>query len=131
MDQWIPRKTQIVVVEMYAVIKALLVFDDLIAASRVVFLIDSEAVEGALIKGYSGRSDICELTGLFWDLIRKLQIEAYIERAPTDANLSDGPSRGKGREARQGGWLRRSAAELTATRTGLGVAHFELFSGSS
>ena len=38
MDHWIPRKTQIVMVEMYAVIKALLVFDDLVAASRVVFL---------------------------------------------------------------------------------------------
>jgi hypothetical protein len=52
-------------------------------------------VEGALVKGYSSRSDICELVGVFWDLVLELQSLVYIDRVPTDANCSDGASRDK------------------------------------
>ena len=57
------------------------------------FFVDSEPVEGALVKGYSAKDDICELTGVFWRLASDLNIDAYIDRVSTDANIADGPSR--------------------------------------
>lgn len=36
-------------------------------------VIDSEAVEAALIKGYSSKSDLCDLISVFWDLVRRHQ----------------------------------------------------------
>ena len=50
--RWIPRKTQIVPVEMVAPILALETFKDRLVGTDVIVLIDSEAVEAALIKGY-------------------------------------------------------------------------------
>lgn len=57
--------------------------------------VDSEAVEGALVKGYSARSDLCELVGVFWQMALELRLNVYIDRVPTDANCSDCPSRNK------------------------------------
>ena len=67
-------------------------------------LIDSEAVEGALIKGYSGAEDVCELVGLFWDLAAALKCSICIDRVPTDANPADYPSRNDLQKGREAGW---------------------------
>ena len=83
-------------------------FANQLRSKHVLLLIDSEAVEGALIKGYSGTEDVCELVGLFWDLAAKLRCLIYIDRVPTDANPADYPSRNK-MEIGQGlGWPFRS-----------------------
>ena len=66
--------------------------------------LDSEAVEGALIKGYSGTEDVCELVGLFWDLAAKLRCLIYIDSVPTDANPADYPSRNKMEIGQRLGW---------------------------
>ena len=55
--------------------------------------VDSEPVQGALVKGYSSKEDLCELVGVFWSLALEIQVNLYIDRVPTDSNPSDPPSR--------------------------------------
>ena len=64
-----------------------------IEGKRITLVIDSEAAEAALIKGYSARSDINDLAGYMWDLVAKRDIGLYVARVPTNGNPSDGPSR--------------------------------------
>ena len=70
----------------------------------VLLLIDSEAVLGALVKGYSAREDICELVGVFWDLALELRVSIFLDRVPTDLNPSDLPSRDDLETGRSLGW---------------------------
>ena len=121
-QMWIERKTQIALVELLAAVMALAGFADLVRGKRTLLFVDAEAVEGALIKGYSGRSDICELVGLFWALIRDLDILMYIDRVPTDMNIADAPSRNRIQEVEALGWLRRNLSPASVVKQGLGMA---------
>ena len=103
-DQWLPRKNQICMVELLAPIAALWTWRHYLREKFVLLLIDSEVVEAALIKGYSAREDVCELVGVFWDLALDLRVQIYIDRVPTDGNPADGPSRGRLFHADQG-WV--------------------------
>ena len=60
-----------------------------------ILLVDAEAVEGAFVKGYSARTEVCELIGTFWDLALALDCSIFIDLVSTDANCADGPSRNK------------------------------------
>ena len=71
---------------------ALATFKEYVIGKYVLLLVDAEAVEGALVKGYSSKEDMCELVGLFWDLALELRCSIYIDRIPTDANCADKPS---------------------------------------
>ena len=71
--QWLDRKTQIVPVEMLAPIIALSTFGSRLVGCDVLLFVDSEAVEAALVKGYSSKSDLCDLIIIFWDLVFKLR----------------------------------------------------------
>ena len=71
--KWIPRKTQIVLVEMVAPLIALETFKDRLFGADIILLIDSEAVEAALVKGYSSKEDLCELISVFWNQVFDLQ----------------------------------------------------------
>ena len=90
---WLPRATQICMIELLAPIIALATFKEYVTGKYVLLLVDAEAVEGALVKGYSSKEDMCELVGLFWDLALELRCSIYIDRIPTDANCADKPSR--------------------------------------
>ena len=90
---WLPRATQICMIELLAPIIALATFKEYVIGKYVLLLVDAEAVEGALVKGYSSKEDMCELVGLFWDLALELRCSIYIDRIPTDANCADKPSR--------------------------------------
>ena len=57
LSTWIPRKTQIFMIELFATVLALETFRHYMQDSTVLLLVDAEAVEGALVKGYSSRSD--------------------------------------------------------------------------
>ena len=103
-DTWIPRKTQISMIEMFAPVCVLENFKELLKGKRAILFVDSEAVEGALIKGYSARWDLCELTGAFWHTALEMDSIIYIDRVPTDANPSDGLSRGLLDVAKRCGW---------------------------
>lgn len=75
---WISRKTQIVPVEMVATILALQTFKERLFGADLILLIDSEAVEAALIKGYSSKEDLCILISIFWDLVLNLGSECSL-----------------------------------------------------
>ena len=55
MDLWIPRETQIVMVEAIALPVAAETFRTLLRSKRVIWLVDSDAVLGAAIKRHSAR----------------------------------------------------------------------------
>ena len=104
--KWLQRKTQIVPVEMVAPIVALQTFKARLRNCDLILLIDSaEAVEGALIKGYSSREDLCELVSVFWDLVFELRIRVFIDRIATDANPADWPSRDDLETGEKAGWI--------------------------
>ena len=88
-EKWIPRKSQIAMVELFATVVALQIFKPWITGSWSLLFVDSEPVQGALVKGYSAREDLCELVGVFWNLALEFQINFYIGRVPTDSNPAD------------------------------------------
>ena len=98
MEEWLPRNTQIVMVEAFAPAVAIDALRSDMEGANILLLVDAEAVEGALVRGYSSREDLCELAGLFWSLACELDIGVYVDRVPTDGNPSDGPSRGRPEE---------------------------------
>ena len=51
--------------------------------------VDSEPVQGVLIKGYSAKDDVCELVGMVWQISLKLRVNIYLDQVPTDVNPSD------------------------------------------
>ena len=104
MDQWLPRASQICMIELVAVIVAIETFRHYLAGKHVLIFVDSEAVEGALVKGYTARPDICELVGVFWQLALQLKCSVYIDRVPTDANPADHPSRNRMEIGEKLGW---------------------------
>ncbi|CAE7520554.1 unnamed protein product [Symbiodinium pilosum] len=71
--KWLFRKTQIVPMEMIATVLAIETFKDHLRGKDVLLLIDSEAVEASLVKGYSSKQDLCEIIELFWDLALELR----------------------------------------------------------
>ena len=94
-EKWIPRKSQIAMVELFATVVALQTFKPWISGSWSLLFVDSEPVQGALVKGYSAREGLCELVGVFWRLALDVRINLYIDRVPTDSNPADPPSRGR------------------------------------
>ncbi|CAE7374222.1 unnamed protein product, partial [Symbiodinium necroappetens] len=103
-EKWIPRKTQIVPIEMIAPILEIETFRDHLRNKDVLLLIDSEAVEAALVKGYSSKEDLCELVEIFWELALEYRINFFIDRVSTDANPADWPSRDQLEIGRSAGW---------------------------
>ena len=101
---WAPRKTQIVPVEMIAPILALHTFRERLFGTDLILLIDSEAVESALVKGYSSKSDLCTLVSVFWNLIFELRVRVFIDRVSTDFNPADWPSRDDLSTGEKAGW---------------------------
>jgi hypothetical protein len=114
-------------VELFATVVALAAFSDVLFGKRALLFVDAEAIQGALVNGYSGRSDLCELVGLFWALVRHLEILLYIDRVPTDMNPADLPSRGRVRECLEFGWKQRVFNVLSLGRGGLGEAGIQVW----
>ncbi len=115
---WLVRKTQIVPVEMIAPILALQTFKERLFGVDLILLIDSEAVEAALIKGYSSKEDLCKLISVFWDLVFELRIRVFIDRIATDANPADWPSRDDLKTGEAAGWITVKASWPTALNKG-------------
>ena len=90
---WVPRKNQISMVELFAPVLAMEFMSSAMHNKSVIFFVDSESVEGSMVKGYSASDDLCELVGVFWRLADKLKVSIYVDRVSTDANIADGPSR--------------------------------------
>ena len=93
-DLWLPRHSQIMMVELFAPVLAALALPQVLRNRRVILLVDSEAAEGAIVKGSSSKEDINALAARFWEVAMDLRADIYVDRVPTDGNLADGPSRG-------------------------------------
>ena len=104
-----PTQIAIAMVEMFAVVVALETFGLTIRNSWILMFVDSEPVQGALVKGYSAKEDMCELTGVFWKLALELKVNTYIDRVSTDANPADPPSRDRMNIGSRLGWKTVSA----------------------
>ena len=104
-DEWIPRKSQIAMVELFATLVALETFRSELEGSSSLLFVDSESVQGALVKGYSAREDMCELVSVFWRCALDLKVNLYIDRISTDANPADHPSRDRMEVGNALGWI--------------------------
>jgi hypothetical protein len=100
-----------------------------VRGARTLLFVDAEAIEGALVKGYSSRADICELLGLFWALVRELDLLLYVDRVPTDMNPADAPSRNEIQRCDAMGWVRRRFSPKDLGKGGLGDAAVRMRSG--
>ena len=92
-DTWLTRQNHISMVELFAPVLALHAMEESVSGKKLLLFVDSEAVEGALVKGYSSREDLSELVGKFWEQAARLDCLVYICRVSTDGNPADGPSR--------------------------------------
>ena len=61
---------------------------------RITLLVDSECVEGALVKGASNAPDLADMVSTFWHICTVHDLATYVARVPTDSNVSDQVSRG-------------------------------------
>ena len=120
MEEWIPRATQIMMIEMLAPVVTIYNFQNFLRDKLVLLFVDSEAVEGALVKGYSSKEDLSWLTAVFWEQALKLKASIYIDRVATDANPGDGPSRDRVREALECRWQEWSVQFPDVVLKGLG-----------
>ena len=116
MDTWLPRKTQIVMIEALALPVAAETFKSLIKGKNGPWLVDSDPVLGAAIKGHSASEDICSGINAIWKIIRETEAQVYLDRIPTDGNLSDGPSRAAWDIAGQCEWATVTARILASFR---------------
>ena len=103
---WLPRKNQIALVEIFAVVMAAAHFGPELAGRNVTFMVDSEPALDALVKGLSKFHDVIHLLTLFWHVVANFQVNAYLDRVSTDANVSDGVSRADLTAFEEWGWDR-------------------------
>ena len=93
--EWKLRQAQTAMVELLGAVAAIDVHSEQLRSKYVTLLVDSEPVEGCLVKGYSFQEDAGDLSSVFWDLVRRFEIAVCISRISTDANPADQPSRGE------------------------------------
>ena len=94
-DRWVPRKSQITLIELFATVVALDHFGPAFTGKRVVLMIDSEAALDALVKGHSRTDDVCELVSVLWQIVARHQVLIYLDKVATDSNIADGLPRFK------------------------------------
>ena len=80
MDEWIPRDTQMVTVEIFDVILAMSQRKEEVHWKRVLVMVDAEAVERALVQGFTSVEDVCDLVALIRFVVEEADAEAYIGR---------------------------------------------------
>ncbi len=67
-------------------------------------MVDNDAALGAMVKGYSNTTDVCDLVSAIWEDIAKYSINVYLDRVSSDSNVSDGVSRDSWIEQQQCDW---------------------------
>ena len=92
-DRWIPKKTYMGQLEIYAGPVSLATWGALLQGHHVLHFVDNDSASASLVRGYSPKADSCELVGLYWLSAAKHRVAIYIDRVESKSNLSDGPSR--------------------------------------
>jgi len=90
---WMPRENPIALVELFAAVLMMAHHGHEFVGKRVLLLMDSKCAVDALIKGYSRVDDVCGLVTVIWRLVDRHQVNIYLDRVSTDANVSDKVSR--------------------------------------
>ena len=74
--------------------------------------------QGALVTGYSAIDDFGDLLGCCWKTAMEHELAVYVDRVPTDSNVSDGPSRSRFQELEQRGakWLTTAPSPCLSSR---------------
>ena len=104
LSRWTVRKNQIMMVEILAVVQLIATVGFNLRRKKLIIFVDSQSAEGALVKGGSSKEDVSELAMILWRLIQEFEILVYIDRVPTDSNISDSCSRGSRDLATRLGW---------------------------
>ena len=65
LDRWLPRMTQVFMVEVAGAVVSLYTLAPRLRDRYVTMLIDADAVEAALIRGYSSQVDTADLVSIF------------------------------------------------------------------
>ena len=92
-DRWIPKQTYMGQLELLAGPIALSTWADSLTNSKCIHFVDNDAASASLVKGYSPKSDSCEIAGAYWIQAALTSSDIYIDRVESKSNLSDGPSR--------------------------------------
>ena len=92
-DRWIPKQTYMGQLELLAGPVALSTWADSLTESKCIHFVDNDAASASLVKGYSPKSDSCEIAGAYWLQAALTSSDIYIDRVESKSNLSDGPSR--------------------------------------
>ena len=98
-DTWLPRSTQVVVIEFLALVVVKRLWKDDLIGKRVLLFVDSKAVERALIESHTACDDMYWLTGVFWEQAVELRDFFYVDCVSADAKVTDGRLRNRWREA--------------------------------
>jgi len=104
LQAWMPRENPIALVELFAVVLMIAHHGHELVGKRVMILVDSECALDALAKGYSRVEDVCSLVTVFWRLVDRFQVNIFLDRVSTDANVSDKVSRMDMSQAKACGW---------------------------
>ena len=91
--RWIPKETYMGQLEILAGPIALRTWADSLRETRCLHFVDNDSASASLVKGYSPRSDSCELVGIYWLQAAQIPVDIYIDRVESKSNLSDEPSR--------------------------------------
>ena len=78
---------------MSAAILLMVTFSELLTGSELDLYCDNTAQEGALVKGSSRAWDLAVVAGHFWQMAAKVDCDVWVDRVPTDFNVSDYPTR--------------------------------------
>ena len=79
--------------ELFPVLVALHTWRNKLAGKRMIFFIDNDSARQALVKGYSPLLQPLEFVSECYRIACRHNIDVWFTRVPTDANISDGPSR--------------------------------------
>ena len=91
--RWLPKKTFMGQLEIYAGPTALHTWADQLTGQHVIHFVDNDSASACLVRGYSPKADSCELVGLYWLSAARHRVASYIDRVESKSNLADGPSR--------------------------------------
>lgn len=92
-DRWLPKKTFMGQLEIYAGPVALYTWAAQLSGQHLLHFVDNDSASACLVRGYSPKADSCELVGLYWLSAARHWVASYIDRVESKSNLSDGPSR--------------------------------------
>lgn len=92
------KKTVINQAELWPAVLARSHWRNELRGQRLVHFIDNDAARDSLIKGYSPVIESGRLVGASWLLDAEFQVYSWFARVPSEANISDGPSRGEFKE---------------------------------